>query len=382
MNIEFQQKRAHNERIFLNVSGELYETNSSTLERFPDTLLGNRDKRLRFFNASSQSYFINHSKMFFDSILFFYQSNGLLRCPPGLPISLFEEECRFFELPDSSIKRVQTNALLLLHKTQKQHRVDATTFKGIAWNVLNHPDTSRSAACFAAFSHFLLVLSVGTICFETLPYLQEGTKISLQSPFSIWEFSLNVWFLIHLGCRIVCTPCRRTLFRSFLTWIDVFSILPYFIMLWLKTNSGFSDHVFRFQHVCQVFRILRLLRLSNYSRRLRVIGLAIRSSADVYVTLFLCVAIIVILGGSFVYFFELDMHEKSHFHNIPSGMYWSVISMTTVGYGDYYPQSTGGKLFGGCFMVFGAMMLSIPMLTIIANHVAIRKQNTKDKAYL
>ena len=56
--------------------------------------------------------------------------------------------------------------------------------------------------------------------------------------------------------------------------------------------------------------------------------------------------------------------------------------MTTVGYGDYYPQTIGGKLFGGCFMVFGAMMLSIPMLTIIANHVAIRKQNTKDKAYL
>ena len=98
-------------RIVINVSGELYETNIKTLGRYPQTLLGNFHKRSTYYSSQCGLYFFDRSRLFFDAILFFYQSNGILKCPPELPLSLFEEECRFFELPEEVISKLRAPAL-------------------------------------------------------------------------------------------------------------------------------------------------------------------------------------------------------------------------------------------------------------------------------
>ena len=99
------------DRITINVGGEVYETNVKTLERFPQTLLGNWEQRLKYYSFRYELYFFDRSRLFFDAILFFYQSNGILKCPPELPLSLFEEECRFFELPEEVISKLRAPAL-------------------------------------------------------------------------------------------------------------------------------------------------------------------------------------------------------------------------------------------------------------------------------
>ena len=71
-------------RVVLNVSGEIFETRTNTLHRFTDTLLGDDTKLNRHYCHTSQQYFFDRNRLFFDAILFFYQSNGVLACPAGL----------------------------------------------------------------------------------------------------------------------------------------------------------------------------------------------------------------------------------------------------------------------------------------------------------
>ena len=63
--------------MLLSISGEIYETRIKTLERFPKTLLGDRDKRMHYYSEMSKLYFLNRNRIFFDAILFYYQSNGM-----------------------------------------------------------------------------------------------------------------------------------------------------------------------------------------------------------------------------------------------------------------------------------------------------------------
>ena len=90
-------------RVAINISGEIFETFYETLERFPTTLLGSKDKRGPFYCSRTQQYFFDRDRLCFESILHFYQSNGTLKCPSGTPISLFEQECKYFCIPKRSI---------------------------------------------------------------------------------------------------------------------------------------------------------------------------------------------------------------------------------------------------------------------------------------
>ena len=86
--------RVSSGRIQLNVGGELYETYEKTLRRFPTTLLGDDVKRQLHYCPISDQFFFDRSRVFFDAILFFYQSSGVLSCPSNISYNLFQEECR------------------------------------------------------------------------------------------------------------------------------------------------------------------------------------------------------------------------------------------------------------------------------------------------
>ena len=71
------------------------------------------------------------------------------------------------------------------------------------------------------------------------------------------------------------------------------------------------------------------------------------------------------LSGSLVTFLEDEGRNGSGFTSIPQGMYWATITLTTVGYGDIYPLSVAGRIFAGGFMIFGAVTVTIPLLSIV-----------------
>lgn len=162
-------------RVVLNVGGETYETYLRTLRRFPNTLLGNQDKLNHHLCPSTKQYFFNRSRVFFDAILFYYQSNGILSCPEGVPLELFINECHFYELPEDAIERLKPQEQQDLAQRErndmhKVHKVDSVRSK--VWDLLQNPETSVTAKTFSLFSLFLVAVAVMCTCLETVPSLQ------------------------------------------------------------------------------------------------------------------------------------------------------------------------------------------------------------------
>nr|1T1D_A Chain A, PROTEIN (POTASSIUM CHANNEL KV1.1) [Aplysia californica] len=93
------------ERVVINVSGLRFETQLKTLNQFPDTLLGNPQKRNRYYDPLRNEYFFDRNRPSFDAILYFYQSGGRLRRPVNVPLDVFSEEIKFYELGENAFER-------------------------------------------------------------------------------------------------------------------------------------------------------------------------------------------------------------------------------------------------------------------------------------
>lgn len=356
------------ERIFLNISGETYETRITTLERFPDTLLGDRNRRLLYYCEKSKQYHFRRSKLFFDAILFFYQSNGILRCPHELPVELFEAECRFFQMPQNAIEglRYQHSDELNFAKNEQ---IKST--KNRFWDILNNPNSSKYAKAYSFFSVSIIGISVLLSCLETLPSFKVDTKIFKKNPWLITDICFNSWFLIELTIYMVFTPKRKAYLKRPMTWIDIIAVGPYWVGL-IIAQADITSYGFKIIRIVRLLRTLRLLRLSKHCKMLRIVGYIIRSSAEEFKTLLFCLIICLVFGGSIMYFLEHNI-TNTHFHDITSGVYWSMQTISTLGYGDIYPQTGYGKLFASGFAVFGVVSIAVPVISIIAKFAPIHQ---------
>ena len=93
------------ERIVINVSGLRFETQLKTLSNFQNTLLGDPQKRLKYFDPLRNEYFFDRNRSSFDAILYYYQSNGRLRRPLNVALDVFAEEIKFFELGEEAFNK-------------------------------------------------------------------------------------------------------------------------------------------------------------------------------------------------------------------------------------------------------------------------------------
>ncbi len=102
------------QRIVINVSGLRFETQLKTLANFQDTLLGDPQKRIRYFDPLRNEYFFDRNRPSFDAILYYYQSNGRLRRPINVPLDVFTEEIKFFELGEEAFNKFREDEGILI----------------------------------------------------------------------------------------------------------------------------------------------------------------------------------------------------------------------------------------------------------------------------
>ncbi|KAK6629034.1 hypothetical protein RUM43_002851 [Polyplax serrata] len=100
------------ERVVINVSGLRFETQLRTLNQFPDTLLGDPARRIRYFDPLRNEYFFDRNRPSFDAILYYYQSGGRLRRPVNVPLDVFSEEIKFYELGELATNKFRDEAFL------------------------------------------------------------------------------------------------------------------------------------------------------------------------------------------------------------------------------------------------------------------------------
>ncbi|XP_046882551.1 potassium voltage-gated channel subfamily A member 10 [Hypomesus transpacificus] len=383
-----------NHKVLINVSGMKYETQMSTLTQFPDTLLGDPMKRMRYFDPMRNEYFFDRNRPSFDGILYFYQSGGKLRRPANVPLDVFVNEIVFYELGHKAMEQFREDEGFVKEPevplpTNELHRQ--------FWLLFEYPESSSAARTVALVSVFVIVISIFIFCLETLPEFRDepdyfpspaqGSNMSLvppsavqksvlayiTDPFFIVETICIIWFCFELGVRFVVCPSKRDFFNNIMNIIDIVSIFPYFVTLVTELATTPDDDINSGQNmslailrIIRLVRVFRIFKLSRHSKGLQILGQTLKASMRELGLLIFFLFIGVILFSSAIYFAEVD-EPQTQFVSIPDGFWWAVVTMTTVGYGDMCPITMGGKMVGTLCAIAGVLTIALPVPVIVSN---------------
>ncbi|XP_059059753.1 potassium voltage-gated channel protein Shaker isoform X1 [Achroia grisella] len=384
------------ERVIINVSGLKYETQLRTLNQFPETLLGDPSRRIRYFDPLRNEYFFDRNRPSFDAILYYYQSGGRLRRPVNVPLDVFSEEIKFYELGEQATNKFREDEGFIkeeekpLPSNERQRKI---------WLLFEYPESSQAARVVAIISVFVILLSIVIFCLETLPEFKHykvfntttnGTKIEedevpdITDPFFLIETLCIIWFTFELIVRFLACPNKFNFFRDVMNIIDIIAIIPYFITLATvvaeeedtlnlprapvspqdkSTNQAMSLAILR---VIRLVRVFRIFKLSRHSKGLQILGRTLKASMRELGLLIFFLFIGVVLFSSAVYFAEAGS-ENSFFKSIPDAFWWAVVTMTTVGYGDMTPVGVWGKIVGSLCAIAGVLTIALPVPVIVSN---------------
>uniref|UniRef100_A0A8C9ZD24 Potassium voltage-gated channel subfamily A member 4 n=2 Tax=Sander lucioperca TaxID=283035 RepID=A0A8C9ZD24_SANLU len=370
------------ERVVINVSGLKFETQLKTLTQFPDTLLGDPDKRIRYFDPLRNEYFFDRNRPSFDAILYYYQSGGRLKRPVNVPFDIFSEEVKFYELGDEAILKFREDEGFV---KEEEKPLPEDEFKRQIWLLFEYPESSSPARGIAVVSVLVIVISIVIFCLETLPefrdekeYLQPRHNSTqpdhgftpFNDPFFLVETVCIIWFSFEIIVRFFASPSKPDFFKNIMNSIDIVSILPYFITLGTdlaqQQGNGQQAMSFAILRIIRLVRVFRIFKLSRHSKGLQILGHTLRASMRELALLIFFLVIGVILFSSAVYFAEAD-EPTSQFTSIPDAFWWAVVTMTTVGYGDMKPITVGGKIVGSLCAIAGVLTIALPVPVIVSN---------------
>eukprot|EP00794_Sanderia_malayensis_P018111 gene18111-19920_t len=343
----------------INVSGFVYETLNSTLKHFPNTLLGDEKKRRKYFIASRGTYFFDRSRASFEAILYFYQTGGVLIRPPTIPMQLFAKDVLFFNLGTEVFRKLQREEGYISEDTASE--LPKNHIQRAVWELFECPDSSRAARVLAIWSVLVIMVSITVFCLETLPEFKK--KSDKQQPWFTFEIVCISWFTIEYVMRLVTSPNKLKFIRSFLNLIDLAAILPYFITLPMDETNTAPLSVLR---VIRLVRVFRIFKLSRHSTGLRILGYTLRESSRELGMLMFFLVLGIILFSSAVYYAEVGENAEN-FESIPHTFWYSLVTMTTVGYGDKVPKTSIGKLIGSLCAIVGVLTIALPVPVIVSN---------------
>lgn len=211
------------------------------------------------------------------------------------------------------------------------------------------------------------------MAFQAMQAGQNSTTLDpsiflLQDPFFIVETICICWFSFELMIRFATCPDKGHFFKDMMNIIDFFAILPYFITLGteLAKTENAPGPSLAIVRVIRLVRVFRVFKLSRHSKGLQILGQTLKASLRELALLIFFLFIGVVLFSSAIYFAEVD-NPGTSFTSIPEAFWWAVVSMTTVGYGDMYPETVGGKLVGTMCAIAGVLTISLPVPVIVSN---------------
>ncbi|KAF7653458.1 hypothetical protein LDENG_00082690 [Lucifuga dentata] len=384
--IENQNQDCCERRVVINISGLRFETQLKTLAQFPATLLGDPRKRMRFFDPLRNEYFFDRNRPSFDAILYYYQSGGRLRRPVNVPVDIFMEEIKFYELGEDVIENFKEDEGFI---KEEERPLPENEFQRQVWLLFEYPESSGPARGIAIVSVLVILISIVIFCLETLPEFREDPRMSddyvvsvngtvrantkpnpFTDPFFIVETLCIIWFSFELLVRFVACPSKPAFFKNIMNTIDIVAIMPYFITLGLELaehqGNGQQAMSLAILRVIRLVRVFRIFKLSRHSKGLQILGKTLQASMRELGLLIFFLFIGVILFSSAVYFAETD-DPHSGFSSIPDAFWWAVVSMTTVGYGDMCPVTIGGKIVGSLCAIAGVLTIALPVPVIVSN---------------
>jgi voltage-gated potassium channel len=209
-----------------------------------------------------------------------------------------------------------------------------------------------------------IILSVFLVIIETIPEVRE----LYHDQIVIIEWIFSVLFMIEYLLRIYSVNNRKKYIFSFFGIIDFLAILPAIILLF---NVG--AHSLLLLRALRLMRIFRILKLTRYMSQGKIIVRALKASKEKILVFVFFIFLSVIMFGSLIYLIEGGINPE--FDSIPRSIYWSVVTITTVGYGDISPITPAGQFLASLIMISGYAVLAVPTGIITGEFISASKVN-------
>lgn len=213
----------------------------------------------------------------------------------------------------------------------------------------------------------LIVISIITLSIDTLPDLPKV----LRSLLAISEIVIVGLFTFEYCLRVATAPRRFGYIFSFYGVIDLLAIIPFYLSL------GTVDA--RVLRIVQLFRIIRILKLTQYSRAMNRFQEAIALAKEEIVLFSVVTAILLYLAAFGIYHFEHAAQPEA-FPSVLHSLWWATATLTTVGYGDVYPITAGGRLFTFVILMCGLGIVAVPAGLVAAALSKIRQNEDREES--
>ncbi|XP_003445613.1 potassium voltage-gated channel subfamily V member 2 [Oreochromis niloticus] len=412
--------------ININVGGKPYKIAYKMAAKYPKTRIGRlatyTDHNMKLdlcddYIVTSNEYFFDRDPDVFHSIFNFYRTGVLWikdeLCPRnfleeinywGVRIKTTHRCCRIAfeerqdELNDQlKIQRELEAEVEIEENEELFHDMFMGHMRRAIWNLMEKPFSSVQAKLMAVASSLFVLISLVAMTLNTVEEMQYRTASGHLSGKTYWEYVESMcitFFTMEYLLRLLSTPDLSSFSRSVLNTVDLIAILPQYLQCILEifdSQDNYMKHEADMQAVGQVgklgqvlrimrlMRIFRILKLARHSTGLRAFGFTLRQCYQQVGCLFLFIAMGIFSFSAMVYTVEHDM-PHTNFTSIPHAWWWAAVSISTVGYGDVYPETILGRIFAFICIAFGIILNGLP-ISILFNKFSDYYSKLKSNQY-
>jgi len=224
---------------------------------------------------------------------------------------------------------------------------DSISFKRRLHEIIFEADT-REGKWFDILLLWAIAISVLIVMLDSVSELHN----KYEKAFFIAEWFFSIIFTIEYLLRIYLVKNPWKYIFSFYGLVDLLSILPSFVGIIFV-----DSHSLRVIRILRLLRIFRVLKLFSFLKEAQIVGAALKASRQkIIVFLFSVLAIVTVLG-TIMYIIE---SPEDGFTSIPRSIYWAIVTLTTVGYGDIYPHTVLGQTLASIVMILGYAIIAVP----------------------
>ena len=210
----------------------------------------------------------------------------------------------------------------------------------------------------------LIFISIGTFSLETLPDLPGDVAAALH----LAEIVLVVLFTIEYVLRIALADNRWRFVRSFSGLIDLVAILPFYVSLGVDLRSV---------RALRLLRLLRILKLARYNSAIARFQRAVVVFREELLVFLGIATALIYLSAVGIYYFEHEAQPEI-FASVFHSLWWAVVTLTTVGYGDAFPVTLGGRMFTFVVLMAGLGVVAVPTGLLASALAQVREDERRD----
>ena len=229
-------------------------------------------------------------------------------------------------------------------------------FRSRLYEIIFESDTPAGKA-FDVILILCILLSVGVVMLDSVAALHA----SYRPLFYALEWFFTILFTIEYIFRLYCVPSKYRYAVSFFGIVDLLSILPTYLSVLV-----FHSRYLMVIRILRVLRIFRVLKLGHHVRQADMIRQALYASRQKILVFLIAVLTLVVVIGALIYLIE---GPENGFTSIPKSIYWAVVTLTTVGYGDLSPATPLGQFLAILVMLMGYSIIAVPT-GIVTAHIA------------